>query len=128
MREHWLLPDEEQFSYSGPDWFLLLLDRCTIAQRDLVKLVLWKAWTIHNNIIHQSGHTGILERVHALLSMKSSLELINEGALLYLRGGRRIAICLQEGIRGKVCQSIRTRIDGSHHHLDGAKSMWMDPL
>lgn len=24
MREHWPLPDEEQFRYSGPDWLLLL--------------------------------------------------------------------------------------------------------
>lgn len=29
MREFWMLPDEEKFAYCGPDWFLLLLDRCS---------------------------------------------------------------------------------------------------
>nr|CAB3482375.1 unnamed protein product [Digitaria exilis] len=76
MREHCLLPDEEQFVYSGPNWFLLLLDRCSPIQRDLVKLVLWRAWTTHNNITHQSGQMNIGDGVQALLSMRSSLEQI----------------------------------------------------
>lgn len=79
MRKHWLLLDEELFAYSGPDWLLLLLDRCSPIQRDLVKLVLWRAWTTHNNITHQSGPTGVTEGVQALLSMRSSLEQIEEG-------------------------------------------------
>lgn len=52
MRQHWNLPDEEQFRYSGPDWFLLLLDNCSPMQRDFVKLLLWRAWLTHNNIVH----------------------------------------------------------------------------
>jgi hypothetical protein len=27
LRQHWILPDEEQFLYMGKDWLLLLLDR-----------------------------------------------------------------------------------------------------
>ena len=53
MREHWLLPDEEQFHYTGLDWFLLLLDQCSDTVRDLNKLLLWKTWSVHNNITHQ---------------------------------------------------------------------------
>lgn len=34
MREHWPIPDEALFEYSGPDWLLLLLDRCTKEQGD----------------------------------------------------------------------------------------------
>lgn len=79
MREHWVLPDEEQFSYTGPDWLLLLLDRCSPVQRDLVKLVLWRAWSSHNNITHQSGPSGIHDGVQALLAMRSSLEQIEKG-------------------------------------------------
>lgn len=78
MREYWLLPDEKQFAYCGPDWFLLLLDRCSPMQRDLVKLVLWQAWSTHNNITHQCGPMGIIDGVHALLSMRSSLVQIQE--------------------------------------------------
>ncbi|KAF8711080.1 hypothetical protein HU200_029085 [Digitaria exilis] len=79
MREHSLLPHEEQFTYAGPDWLLLLLDRCSPVQRDLVKLVLWRSWTTHNNITHQSGYTGIYDGVQSLLAMRCSLEQIVEG-------------------------------------------------
>lgn len=74
MREHWPLPEEEQFSFTGPDWLLLLLDRCSPTQRDLVKLVLWRAWLTHNNITHQSGPVGIHAGVQALLSMSTLIE------------------------------------------------------
>lgn len=30
MREHLNLPDEEHFTYTGPDWLLLLLDSCGV--------------------------------------------------------------------------------------------------
>lgn len=70
MRGHWPLPDEEQFTYSGPDWLLLLLDRCSLDQRDMVKLVLWRAWTSHNNIVHQSGSFHIESSVHQLLNIR----------------------------------------------------------
>lgn len=56
MRAHWHLPDEEQFTYSGLDWFLLL--------------VLWRAWTSHNNILHQSGSFMIESSVHHLLNIR----------------------------------------------------------
>ena len=41
MREHWKLPEEEKFRYTGPDWLLLLLDQCSATERDLTKLLLW---------------------------------------------------------------------------------------
>ena len=52
MRDHWHFPDETQFRYTGPDWVLLLLDQCSETERDLVKLILWKIWSRHNNITH----------------------------------------------------------------------------
>ena len=55
--EHWPLLDEEQFRYTGPDWLLLLLDGCLEETRGLVKLLLWKTWSVHNNITHQAGPT-----------------------------------------------------------------------
>ena len=73
MREHWPLPDEEQFRYTGPDWLLLLLDGCSEEVRDLVKLLLWKTWSVHNNITHQAGSTSIPEEVFSLISMQSTL-------------------------------------------------------
>lgn len=57
----------------------MLLERCSPPQRDLVKLLLWRAWTTHNNITHQSGQTGILDGVQALLSLCSCLDQIDAG-------------------------------------------------
>lgn len=53
--EHWFLPDEERLVYIGPNWLQVLLDGCSLQCRDLVKLVLWRVWTVHNNITHESG-------------------------------------------------------------------------
>ncbi|KAG2622145.1 hypothetical protein PVAP13_3NG281941 [Panicum virgatum] len=74
------------FRYTGPDWLLLLLDQCSDVERDLTKLLLWKAWSVHNNITHQAGPTSISEAEHALLSMQATLAEI-------LLGG--------EGVKGK---------------------------
>jgi len=73
MREHWRLPDEEKFRYTGPDWLLLLLDQCSATERDLTKLLLWKTWSVHNNSTHQSGPISISEAVHGLCSMQATL-------------------------------------------------------
>lgn len=89
MREHWDLPREKQFAYNGPDWLLLLLDRCHIEQRELVLLLLWRAWTLHNNIVHQSGPVTVLESVHILISYQASLTKIRQQAELEDRKGKK---------------------------------------
>lgn len=40
MRKHLDVPEERLFSYTGPDWLLLLLDACTKEQRVATKLLL----------------------------------------------------------------------------------------
>jgi hypothetical protein len=42
MSQHWNLPDENFFSYTGKDWLLLLLDRVSKDLRGLILLVLWR--------------------------------------------------------------------------------------
>lgn len=44
MSQHWNLPDEKIFSYTGKDWLLLLLllDRVSKDLRGLILLVLWR--------------------------------------------------------------------------------------
>jgi hypothetical protein len=74
MRAHWSLPEESLFRYTGPDWLLLLLAWCSSEQGDLTKLVQWRARTVHNNIMHQSGPSQVDESVSLLLSMRTSIE------------------------------------------------------
>lgn len=58
----------------------LLLADCRVPQQDLIKikLLLWRTWTMHNNITHQSGPSSILESVQALLSVQSALTEIQK--------------------------------------------------
>jgi hypothetical protein len=72
MRVHWPLPEEVWFQFTGPDWLLLLLDRCTPEQKEITKLVLWRAWTIHNNITHDSGPSLLSDSVFFLLNLRDS--------------------------------------------------------
>jgi hypothetical protein len=43
MREHWMLPEENMFSYSGPEWLLHLLGTVRPEERNNALLVLWRA-------------------------------------------------------------------------------------
>jgi ribonuclease HI len=74
MRAHWALLEEEWFRFTGPDWLLLLLDRCPTEQQDHVKLILWRARTVYNNITHQSGSSLISDSVFFLLNYSESCE------------------------------------------------------
>lgn len=80
MREHWPIPSEALFRKTGPDWFLLLLDRCTREQGELVSMIFWRAWTIHNNITHESGPSSVTDSVFFLLNMRESLFQIRQQA------------------------------------------------
>jgi ribonuclease HI len=88
MRDHWKLPDEEWFRYTGPDWLLLLLDRCSFKQRDLTKLILWRAWTVHNNITHQSGSSILSDSVYLLLNLVASCDQVKTKEAVISRKGK----------------------------------------
>lgn len=121
MREHWLLPNEAQFAYGGPDWFLLLSDsdNCSPEQRDLVKLVLWRAWATHNNITHQSGPMGIYDGVQALLSMRNTVEQIKEGHIADSRKGKEGGPSNRKGRR--LQKVVPGQQGGIYPHRIGAK-------
>jgi hypothetical protein len=89
MRDRWPLPDEEQFAYTGPNWLLIVLDQCSAEHRDLIKLMLWRAWTVHNNITHSSGPTSITESVFTLLAMFSSLSQIQHDEMQTSNKGKK---------------------------------------
>jgi len=57
---------------------LLLLDKCSQEQGDLCLLVLWRAWSIHNNVTHQSGNTSVSDSVFFLLNLRESLAQVRQ--------------------------------------------------
>ncbi|KAF8751029.1 hypothetical protein HU200_012261 [Digitaria exilis] len=95
MRKHWRLLEERLFSYTVPDWLQLLLDACSAKQVALTKLLLWRAWTVWNNITHQSGPSGIQESVYFLLAMQSSLWQIRQGSFVSHTGGAGLGVVIR---------------------------------
>jgi hypothetical protein len=60
MRSVWLLPGEEQFRHSGPDWLLLLL---SLVSKDMgagILLLFWRAWHLRNDLVHGDGKGSII--------------------------------------------------------------------
>ena len=57
---------------------MLLLDKCSQEQGDLCLLVLWRAWSIHNNVTHQSGNTSVSDSVFFLLNLRESLAQVRQ--------------------------------------------------
>jgi hypothetical protein len=97
MRDCWHLPEEVKFRYAGPVSLLVLLDQCTEEERDLTKLLLWKTWSIHNNITHQSDPTGIPEATHALYALHASFTEIRVSDTQVSGKGKKI--CSSSGNR-----------------------------
>jgi ribonuclease HI len=67
MREVWNLPNEAVFSYTSKDWFLNLLAQTDNRMRPKNLLLLWCAWHLRNDIIHQNRKARIAESVIFLL-------------------------------------------------------------
>jgi hypothetical protein len=51
MRKHWLLSDEKQFCYIGPDWLLMLTSPLDDALKAKVLLQFWRAWHLQKLMI-----------------------------------------------------------------------------
>lgn len=79
MRDHWDLPDEAQCRYTGGEWLLLLIDRATDDQRNALLLLLWQAWYVHNNIVHDAGLVSVKESVGFLLTPQLLGEPVHSG-------------------------------------------------
>jgi len=78
MRQHWTLPGVEKLKYTRKDWLLLLLDSSPKEQRDLILLLMWRSWNVHNNITHAAGPTAVSDVVGFLLNMQENLSSSRE--------------------------------------------------
>ncbi|WVZ60335.1 hypothetical protein U9M48_010378 [Paspalum notatum var. saurae] len=120
MRKHWLLPEEERWWYSGPDWLLILLDNCNKDQRDKVKLLLWQTWTQHNDIVHGAKN----ETELTVVAMRKGKEIIGSGGRHRTGLGGREQADPREEWRPRwqrpAAGWIKVNVDGSFLEASGA--------
>jgi hypothetical protein len=50
LRQHWVLPEEEQFHSTAPDWLLPLLSSVHAEAKAKTLLLLWRACQLRNDI------------------------------------------------------------------------------
>jgi hypothetical protein len=75
LRQHWVLPEEERFHFTGPDWLLLLLGSVDAEAKAKTLLLLWHAWHLRNDIMFGKGTTSIVGSVKFLISYGESLKI-----------------------------------------------------
>jgi hypothetical protein len=119
MRRYWLLPDEEHFKYTGPDWLLHPLDSVESEVKARVLLILWRAWHLRNDVIHAKGTTTIMSSAMFLSSYGESLHIANQPhvAQIDIKGKGK----LKEGVH-----SGKTTIHRQRKHKR-KKATWLAP-
>jgi hypothetical protein len=75
LRDHWKLPPEHTFRYTGNDWLLILLNQLDDSSRSRVLLLFWRAWHLRNNVIYENGKEPISKSVKFLLSYATALPM-----------------------------------------------------
>jgi hypothetical protein len=55
MRNLWNIPKESDFRFTWNDWLLVLLSNRSKTEQGLILLLLWRAWHLRNNAIHEDG-------------------------------------------------------------------------
>ena len=72
MRTDWPVPDGSLLQFSGPDWFLLLLDRLSEEERSVIILIFWRNWSDRNSITHGGGRLSIDASARALRALQKT--------------------------------------------------------
>jgi ribonuclease HI len=73
LRQVWDLPDETEFRVTGRDWLQHLLANSDCDARAKTLLMLWRAWHLRNDIIHQEGKASVTSSVFYLQSLHRDL-------------------------------------------------------
>jgi hypothetical protein len=110
MRNVWSLPEENEFRYTGPDWLLILLSNAANESHPLILMVLWRAWHLRNNIIHEDGKCTIEASAIFQQNYMDTLNCVGTG----------------ESSKGKGAQASSAL--QVHEHLnDGQVPSWSPP-
>jgi hypothetical protein len=79
MRNVWSLPEEYDFRYTGPDWLLILLSNASKESHPLILMLLWRAWHLRNNIIHEDGKCTVEASAIFLQNYLDTLNCVGSG-------------------------------------------------
>lgn len=82
MRKKWRLPEEKEFWYTGKDWSQIMLDKHDPGMRRKILLLLWRAWFLRDNCVHNDGKESVSRSVHFLVQYEDeirNLSLPNDG-------------------------------------------------
>ena len=75
MRAVWKLPRQEDLPDTGKDWLLNVLANCDAFMRDCVIMLLWRLWSLRNDLTHGTEAPPIPSTVLYLQSYMQSLDL-----------------------------------------------------
>ncbi|XP_071676918.1 uncharacterized protein [Lolium perenne] len=75
MRKCWKLPHEQTLRYTGKDWLLICLNSVDDATKAKTLLLLWRAWHLRNDIVHNQDRETIESSVAFLQAYSSTQEL-----------------------------------------------------
>ena len=79
LRMEWNLIPENKLVYTGPDWFIMLIEDLNIENRAQLMFCLWRAWHLRNNAIHGDGKASVYGSARFVESYWKSLLLIRHG-------------------------------------------------
>lgn len=54
MREHWVLPSEEDLRYTGPQWLLILTSKYSEQVVANLLMLMWRVWSVRNGALRAS--------------------------------------------------------------------------
>ncbi|KAG0525545.1 hypothetical protein BDA96_06G065800 [Sorghum bicolor] len=72
-----------------------MLDKCTREQGDLIILIIWRAWSLHNNATHNSGSTSISESVFFLLNYRDTLLQFVDSSFVNATGEASVRVVIR---------------------------------
>jgi hypothetical protein len=111
MRQHWLLPAEQDLSWTGPEWLLLLVHNNSLEVLANLFMLLWHTWNIRNKMIHE-GIVPFIARSVTFLTryMHSLLTVRQQGDVKDLKGKRYL-----QSVSASILSSPMTLVAGTRY-------------
>jgi hypothetical protein len=78
MRDHWILPSEQELFQAEPEWLLMLVYNNSIEALANLFMLFWHTWNIRNKVIHEGTPPFIATSVTFLTRYMDSLLIIRQ--------------------------------------------------